>query len=361
MRERLLHIGVPLVLIVLVFAPLQAYYILLSNPTLVNLSAQYGFTLTTSDPAQLSNILVFYKEYLTFLVTSVRQLSPSINNLVLGGFFFVPRLLVVSFICLPLLLYLRRGGRRWVERIAVVGSNPLVLLIGAGLVPGIVLALLRTGWLERVTAGWFYTDDWSAFFLCLVLFIYGYLIYSSARLRAAVRSVALYATVLAALCTFALVGVMMLNRVPPNDYSPASIVYAFGSAFAAWLPALALVGLAMRYLTKSTAFQRYITPAAFPVFVVHTPLQAISAHYVLQLSLPWLLQLALIMVLTLGLSFAAYEYVLKRTRVTRFLFGVKAPQPKAKTPQPKDSARLKPPAISQSGDAKPADTEVSTA
>lgn len=325
-RERLLHIGVPLVLIALVFAPLQAYYILLSNPTLVNLSAQYGFTLTTSNPEQLRNITAFFKEYLTFLVTSVHQLSPAISNLVLGGFFFVPRLLIVSIILLPLLLYLRRGGRRWVERIAAAGTHPVVLLIGAGLLPGALVALLRTGWLERVTARWIYTDEWSAFFLCLVLFVYGYLIYSSQRLRTAVRDVALYATALGALCTIALVGVMMLNLVPPNDYSPASILYGFGTAFAAWLPALALLGLAMRYLTKSTAVQRYLTPAAFPVFIVHTPLQAASAYYVLQLDLPWMVQLALILVLTIGLAFAAYEYILKRTHVTRFLFGIKAPR-----------------------------------
>lgn len=342
-RERLLHIGVPLILIVLVFAPLQAYYILLSNPTLVNLSAQYGFTLTNSNPEQLRSFTAFYQEYMTFLVTSVHQLSPAISNLVLGGFFFVPRLLIVSIICLPLLLYLRRGGRRWVERVAAVGAHPVVLLIGAGLFPGVLLSLLRTGWLERITSGWIYTDDWAAFLLCLVLFVYGYLIYSSKRLQAAVRDVAVYATVLGALCTIALVGMMMLNRVPSNDYSPASIVYAFGTAFAAWLPALALLGLAMRYLTKSTSLQRYLTPAAFPVFVVHTPFQAAFAYYVLQLQLPWMIQLTLIMVLTIGMAFVAYEYLLKRTRVTRFLFGIK-------TPRAKEPTQPRPPATSQASD-----------
>lgn len=354
LRERLLHIGVPLVLIALVFAPLQAYYILLSNPTLVNLSAQYGFTLTTSHPEQLRSITIFYKEYLTFLVTSVRQLSPAINNLVLGGFFFVPRLLVISFICLPLFLYLRHRGQRWVERLAAMGAHPLILLFGAGLVPGALLAILRTGWLERVAAGWIYTDDWSAFFLCLVLFIYGYLIYSSAKLRASVRSVAVWASVMAALCTAAVVGVIMLNRVPQNDYSPASIAYAFGAAFAAWLPALALLGLAMRYLTKSTPLQRYLTPAAFPVFVAHTPIQAVSAYYVLQLPLPWMLQLAIIMVMTIGLAFAAYEYLLKRTRVTRFLFGIKQPQANA-------DARPHPPWTRGAGKAEPDATRLPTA
>jgi Acyltransferase family len=321
--ERLLHLGIPLVLIALVFAPLQAYYILLSNPSLLSMSAQLGFVPTLSHPEQLRSFPGFYQIYLTYLVTSVRQLSPLVSNLIFGGLFFVPRLLVVSFLCLPLLVYLSRKGRRWVERVAVVGSNPLVLLLGAGLVPGVLLALLRSGWLERLTAGWPYTDDWSAFMLDLVLFVYGYLIYSSVRLRAAVRELAWYVVGLGAVCTATVVGIMMLVGVPPNDWSPASMGAALAQAFAAWLPALALLGLAMRYLTKPTPALAYLAPAAFPVFVLNTPIQAVSTFYILQLPVYWVVQLVLILVVTLALAFVMYEYVLRRTAVTRFLFGIK--------------------------------------
>jgi peptidoglycan/LPS O-acetylase OafA/YrhL len=329
LRERLLRLGVPLLVIMLFFAPLQAYFILLSNPSLVSMSTQLGFV-PISDPEQLRSITGFYTVYLTFIITSVRQLSPLVSNLIFGGLFFVPRLLVVSFICLPLLLYLHGKGQRWVERIAAVGAHPLMLLIGAGLVPGVVMAILRSGWLERFTAGWPYTDDWSAFFLGLAMFVYGYLIYASVRLRTAVRDVAWYAVVLGAVCTSTVVAVMMLNRVPPNDASPASMAYAIGQAFAAWLPALALLGIAMRYLTMSNRLLAYLTPAAFPVFLLHTPVQAAVTYYILQMPVYWVIQLVAILIVTFALAFAIYEYVLRRTPVTRFLFGIKSPRTKSR-------------------------------
>lgn len=331
LRERLLRLGVPLLLIMLVFAPLQAYYILLSNPSLLSMSAQLGFV-PISNPDQLRNIVTFYETYLTYLITSVRQLSPIVSNFIFGGLFFVPRLLVVSFICLPALLYLRGNGRRWVERIGAVAAHPVMLIAGAGMVPGVLLALLRSGWLDRLTAGWPYTDDWSAFFLDLIMFLYGYLIYASVKLRAAVREVAWYAVVLGVVCTAGLVTVMLLNQTPPNDMSPVSMAYAIGQAFAAWLPALALLGLAMRYLTRSTRLLLYLTPAAFPVFLLHTPVQAVVSYYILQLPAHWVIQLVLILIATLALTFALYEYLLRRTPVTRLLFGIKAPKSKDRYP-----------------------------
>lgn len=336
-RERFAHLVVPLALVVLLLAPLQAYFILLSNPSLLAMGSSYGFAIAGLSPEQLGNIGTFFQVYYTYLVTSVHQLSPATSNLVLGQLWFVPRLLVVSLICLPLFLYLRSQGQRWVERLASVGAHPAALLIGAGLVPAVLVALLQTGWLDRVTGGWPYTDDWAVFFLDLVIFVYGYLIYSSTRLRDAVRGQYIPALVLGAVCTVIVVVVLTRGDVPANDYTPASLLFALAKTFAAWLPALALLGLALRFLTVSTAWQRYLTPAAFPVYLLHTSLLAISAYYLLMLPLPWLLQLLLIITVTMAGAFALYEYVLRRTPVTRFLFGIKAPRARVRA-QPKPPA-----------------------
>lgn len=336
-RERLTHLVVPLALVVLLLAPLQAYFILLNNPSLLAMGSSYGFAIAGLTPEQLGNIGTFFQVYYTYLVTSAHQLSPATSNLVLGQLWFVPRLLVVSLVCLPLFVYLGSRGRRWVERVASVGSHPAALLIGAGLIPAVLVALLQSGWLDRATAGWPFTDNWAVFFLDLVIFIYGYLIYSSARLRDAVRAQYVPALVLGAIATVIVVVVLARGDAPGNDYTPPSLVFALAKTFAAWLPALALLGLALRFLTVSTAWQRYLTPAAFPVYVLHTSLLAISAYYLLQLPIPWLLQLLLIIAVTLAAAFALYEYVLRRTPVTRFLFGIKAPRPRARA-QPKPPA-----------------------
>jgi glucan biosynthesis protein C len=229
-----------------------------------------------------------------------------------------------------------------------------MLVVVAGLVPGVLMALLRSGWLERLTAGWPYTDDWSAFVLDLVLFLYGYLIYASVRVREAVRAVAWYAAAVGGVCTAAVVAVMMLNRVPPNDQSPASMAYASGQAFAAWLPALALLGLAMRYLTTSNRLLLFLTPAAFPVFLLHTPVQAAASYYIIQIPVYWVIQLVAILVVTFAVAFALYEFVLRRTPVTRFLFGIKATRAERRT-------RPRPPATGLPREPAPTRQEAPTA
>lgn len=326
-RERLLRLGVPLLLMLFLLSPIQIYFILLSNPSLIQMGPKYGITITFPEPERVGDFLYFYQQYLHFLFTSVRGFTPLIDSLILGHLWFVPRLLVVSFVSLPLLLYLRGRGRGMTERLtATAAAHPAVLLPGGALVPAVLVALLQPGWLNRLTAGWVFTDDWPAFSLNLVMFLYGALIYSSERLRATVRAQAILALTLGVVCAGIVVTLILLGHAPAIGYSPASLLFVLAETLMAWLPVLALLGLAMRYLTVSTPVQRYLSDAAFPVFVLHGPLLTASAYYVLQLPLPAIVQLVLVLIVTVAGAFGIYEYVVRRTPVTRLLFGVKAPQ-----------------------------------
>ncbi len=328
MRERIARLGVPLLLVALLFSPLQLYFILLSNPGLIHWLPRYGVALPILDPSRLRDFGYFYEQYLRYLFTSVRGYSPAIGSLTLTYLWFVPRLLAVSFLCLPFLLYLRGRGRRVTERVAGAGSHPVTLILAGGLIPALLIALFQPGWLSGVTAGWIFTDDWTAFFLDLVMFLYGFLIYSSERLRATVRTVAYPALALGVVC-FGVVGALLAFRLAPAaSFAPASLLFAVAEAFSVWLFILGLLGLAMRYLTVSTPWQRYLTAAAFPVFVLHGPLLAASSYYLLQVPVPGIAQLALILVVTVAGAFGVYEYVVRRTPVTRALFGAKAPRAK---------------------------------
>lgn len=327
--ERCSRLAAPLLLMILIFSPLQMYFILLSNPSLLQkpeLIPQYSPLLTVSEPDRLRNIVYFFQQYLHYLVTSVRGYSPVIGSFVLGHLWFVPRLLVISLACLPLVLYLRGRGRCVAKRIAAFGAHPIALLFVGGLAPAVLVAVLQTGWLNRATVGWLFTDDWPPFFLDLVMFLYGYMIYSSARLRATVQAVAFPALVLGITCSVIVGGVIVLGIAPARSYAPESVLFVFAETLMAWLPALALLGLAMRYLTASTRWQRYLTDAAFPVFVLHGPLLAASAYYLLQTPLPGIIQVLLILEVTAISAFGIYEYIVRRTPVTRFLFGAKAPK-----------------------------------
>jgi len=130
-----------------------------------------------------------------------------------------------------------------------------------------------------------FTDDWPAFLLDLSFFVVGYLIYASPDLRAVVRRHALAAFVLGVAYWAMGVGAMVQGGVSTTTLSSTAILFAVTQTLSAWLLALALLGLAMR----------------------------------------WPVQLLLIMLATAIGAFGLYEVVIRRIGLMRILFGVKAP------------------------------------
>ncbi|MGE5333625.1 MAG: acyltransferase family protein [Nitrososphaerota archaeon] len=318
LKERFLRLLVPVALVMLVFAPLRAYYLLLSNPELASISPR-----PIAHPEQLSNIFTFFQVYLTTLFTTS---YPIVVRNTLAHLWFVPRLLAAAVIFLPLFLYLRERWPRWMARLAPSRVAVAALLLVAGFVPAALVAVLQPGWLHRLTAEISLYEDWTTFSLQLVMFLFGYLIYASASLRAAIRDLAYVMLALAGVCWSVVIGVRLLGHTPPNTFSLANVLFALLQVFAVWLLTLAVVGLAMRYLTKSPPWLRYLSSAAFPVYILHLPLLTIVAYYLQALPVPWYVLLVLITVVTLALSFALYEYVVRRVPGIRLLFGLASPR-----------------------------------
>jgi peptidoglycan/LPS O-acetylase OafA/YrhL len=118
--------------------------------------------------------------------------------------------------------------------------------------------------------------------------------------------------------------VRLSGHAPPNNYSLASVGFALVQVYAIWLLIVAVLGLAMRYLVMSPAWQRYLTTAAFPVFILHLPILTIIAYDLQALAMPWYVLFALITIMTFVISFALYEFLVRRTPVIRSLFGLKS-------------------------------------
>ena len=84
----------------------------------------------------------------------------------------------------------------------------------------------------------------------------------------------------------------------------------------------AVLGLATARLNKTTPFFQYARAAVFPVYILHFPVQFILSYMLFPLALPATLKLILLITVTLLLSVAIYEYVLKRVYILDMLFGI---------------------------------------
>jgi len=97
-----------------------------------------------------------------------------------------------------------------------------------------------------------------------------------------------------------------------------------------WLTALesfgwmmAVIGFTAKYLNQSSRSLSYFSKAVYPVYIVHLPVQFILAYYLLTLELPAVGKLALMLTGTFGICLLLYEFILKRIKWIRPMFGMK--------------------------------------
>jgi hypothetical protein len=67
----------------------------------------------------------------------------------------------------------------------------------------------------------------------------------------------------------------------------------------------------------------YLAAAVLPVYLLHQPVVVGVAYVVVGWSAPVAVKFALIVTASLALTFAVYDVLVRRTRVTRFLFGMR--------------------------------------
>jgi hypothetical protein len=115
--------------------------------------------------------------------------------------------------------------------------------------------------------------------------------------------------------------------MPPTHSSPqyewAFFIYRSLKALNSWCWILAICGYALRYLHLDRPFVRYANEAVYPFYILHQSVMLPLGYVVLRQ--PWPLN-AKFWAIALGMfaiTWALYEGVVKRTALTRLLFGLK--------------------------------------
>lgn len=102
------------------------------------------------------------------------------------------------------------------------------------------------------------------------------------------------------------------------------LIYCLGQ----WTPIVAACGFARRHLNVDSARRRYLAEAVFPVYIVHQTLIIVMAHWLQPVGLAPALEGALLVILTVAISFAVFALV-RRVTVLRPLFGLARAQTSA--------------------------------
>ncbi len=293
-RERWVRLGLPLLVGMLLITPPQTYVERL-------LQGRH------------------YASYFEFWGTVFRFEFYPQGNMSWIHLWFLPYLLTYSVAALPLLILLRgRWGRALIDRLASLCERPgLIYLLN---VPSIASAiLLGPHWPHNYTL----FSDWAYFTGYLLTFLWGFIIGGSERFLGLVerrRREFLWVAGAAMMLVFAI-------RLPGavtalSDYQRLWVFIVVDLYFAQAM-ILTLVGWARARLNRDSPALRWANTAVYPFYIFHQTITVVLGYAWRGWDIPLGLKFFLLFASTFLGSWILYELV-RRTRVTRVMFGMKA-------------------------------------
>lgn len=161
-------------------------------------------------------------------------------------------------------------------------------------------------------------------------FTLGWLLHRQTDLLNRLRTRGLFNLMVAVLLTVVCVNMVGLTpalELPftnsPDWHKP---VYIMCYTTAIWFWVFGLIGTAMRFLSASSAFWRYLADASYWMYLAHLPVVFFLQVIVAQWSLHWSIKFPLILLVTTTLLLLSYQTLVRPTRLGRWLNGKSVPR-----------------------------------
>jgi len=324
LRDRVRRLLVPFVTGLVLLMPPQVYYGL------------------KADPAYQEGYLQFYPRFfnITFALSKFPSFirgAPPDELFQINYLYFLIYLFVYTLILLPLFLYVRgAAGQRVVEGCGAFFARRRAILLLA-LPIGLIEATLTTD----------YPGAWNRFVWPLFI-IYGFLFAGDARFGQALRRHRKGALILGVVTFVLYLGAFGMiaqsgDIDPFTDYGAGSVLARFLKGIGSWFWVVGIMGVAGQ-MSRPSARQRsaaepgldldrkpslmdrvgvYARDARLPFYVIHQMPIVLIAFYVVQWPISALVQYLVITLSSIVVTLVLYDIGVRRTRVTRFLFGVR--------------------------------------
>jgi len=227
-----------------------------------------------------------------------------------GHLWFILNLFVISLIALPIFLGLKtKTGQRMTAGLAgFFGRGPAILLLALPF-PFVLYFLPEI--------------DGKPFFMYLMVFAFGFLLMSDTRHQKALERNRWIALILGIACMSVIYAVMR-SGARFEEATFEFILFGLLRSFNIWFWLVAILGFGQKYLNIDNKLLRYARNAAYPFYVLHQTVIVVIGFYVVQWNTDVLLKFSVIVGCSLVATIGLYDLIVRRTNVTRFLFGMKS-------------------------------------
>lgn len=249
-----------------------------------------------------------YRAFLRGYFRDFRDLTGYSGSFTPGHLWFILFLIVIACAVLPLAVACKGdAGMRRLARLATWVGTPRAIFLLA--IPLAAMKLLPA------------PGGKNPFFYALV-FIYGCIYMSDPAWRKATVGQRRTALALAAVTSAGLIAIW--SSLPQWASSWTGDVFVgLLETLNGWAWVIALLGYAHTHLNISTPALRYASEAAYPFYILHQTVLVAVGWFVVRWPLGVAAKWALISVAAGAVTLAVYEALVRRSRVARFLFGMK--------------------------------------
>jgi peptidoglycan/LPS O-acetylase OafA/YrhL len=219
---------------------------------------------------------------------------------------FLGNIFIYVLIFFPLFFYLKKHPEGKFQRIlSKLMSNPLGLLL-------VMLPFIAEAELVRPESFEIYAMNAHGFWIGMLAFLAGFLcVYSGQAFWSTVTKWRWVLLTLAA--------ALYASRFMEGNFNAPYYLKSIESNL--WI--FTVFGFGHRYLNKPSQVLTYLSQAAYPVYILHMVFLYLASWLLFPLELPAALKLTLVIAFTFIGCFAAYEFVVRRIRFVRPLFGLK--------------------------------------
>lgn len=234
---------------------------------------------------------------------------------------FLPYIFVYSLLFLPLFLYLRsdRSNRLKEKLLNFFSKSGAIYLLGLPL----LLAYYTLSWQFPTTHS--LIDDWYNFTFSLLFFLTGFFLVSIPGLWDVIEKQRKLSLKLALVPMLILVLFVWGPTFEIVNEESEFFFFIYGflkiSFITTWL--LTILGYSRILLNKPGKLLTYANESVYPFYILHQSITIVIAYYLTDWNVGLILKFSVIMLGTFGGCFLLYEFIIKRTNVTRLLFGLK--------------------------------------
>jgi glucans biosynthesis protein C len=259
-----------------------------------------------------------YSSFLAFWPTVLDLRPYPAGNTSWHHLWFVVYLFLYSLAALPLFLLLRREGAR--DRAARLTAHLGGWKIYALALPlGAVLAML----VVRFPGPQDIIHDWAYLLFYFLFFVYGYMLSVADGVWRTIEQQRRASLTLALLAILA-INYLRWNELSPGfAYSVSNTLYYLLQGFNAWCWVLAILGYARRHLNFRSPVLEYANEGIYAFYILHQTTIVVVGFYVVQVDESILAKYLFVSTVSLLLSWAIYDLLVRPFPIVRFLFGMK--------------------------------------